>query len=291
MEWGIFMIIDMNKYNELNKKADKYNELFMKQFSLISKTNLLEEKIERTKELYLELKRISKEFYLVGDKEFVGLKNLAEIITWCENIFEEYYITDISTINKEYNTSEEKLLGGIVKEAREYLHDLLTINGKYSHSFDYYNLENYCEKSSDNILEICNKKTLIGTKIKMPYGLNLNYLVYGSGFHCFVIVELNKNNYLVDCTYKQFFNQNRSFLERIGIPHLLGCKPGVFMLMNERRRKVATKILKEGWIKLTPETFKDYMDGFLLSWKQMTFLLPLLIPLMIIGLFCTSKKT
>lgn len=102
----------------------------------------------------------------------------------------------------------------------------------------------------------------------MLQGLNLNDLVYGYGFHCFVIIETNSNKYLIDCTYKQFFNQNRNLLERIGIPHLSGCDAGVFMLMDERRRKVAAKILKEGWIKLTPETFKDYMDGFLLSWRN-----------------------
>ncbi len=38
--------------------------------------------------------------------------------------------------------------------------------------------------------------------------------------------------------------------------------------MDERRRKAAAKILKEGWISLTPEKFKDYMDGFLLSWRN-----------------------
>ncbi len=89
-------------------------------------------------------------------------------------------------------------------------------------AFDYYNLENYCEISCDNILEIGKKKSLNYTKIKMSKGLNLNDLVYV----CFVI-ETNSNKYLVDCTYKQFFNQNRNLLERIGIPHLSGCDAGV----------------------------------------------------------------
>lgn len=141
--------------------------------------------------------------------------------------------------------------------------------GRYNHSFDFYSLEDYCEKSCDNISSLCELGDIKCHKIKMNYGFKNNLQLFeGRGFHCFTILELNENKYLVDTTYKQFFLLKKGLLERIGIPYLGGCYAGAFMLMTENRRKIAEKLIKEGWIQLTEEVFKEYMDGFLLSWRN-----------------------
>ena len=86
--------------------------------------------------------------------------------------------------------------------------------------------------------------------------------------HCCNLVKVNGELYLVDCTYAQFFLQKDCILERLGIPMLSGCAPGTFMLIDETRKMVAKKLLKDGWIKATPEVIKAYMDGFALSFRN-----------------------
>lgn len=96
-------------------------------------------------------------------------------------------------------------------------------------------------------------------------------LFNGRGYHFFNILKINGNYYLVDCTYKQFFLLRKCLLERIGIPYLSGCYPGVFMCLTEKRKNTAEQIIQNGYIPLTDDIFKDYMDGFLLSWRNGTF--------------------
>ena len=55
---------------------------------------------------------------------------------------------------------------------------------------------------------------------------------------------------MIDCTYRQFFEESLS-------KHC-----GIYMINDETRRSVAEQILRNGWIEATPENIKAYMDGF-----------------------------
>ena len=43
------------------------------------------------------------------------------------------------------------------------------------------------------------------------------------------------------------------------------------MLMSEERKKIAQKILKDGYIKLTPNVLKYYLDGFTNFYRNGTY--------------------
>lgn len=258
-------------YLEMDKKYEKYKPKLLKCNEILFKMDDVEEKVRIIKDLYAYMKEISTEFYSEEKNEFVCFENLIQLLCCCEETLGNKCIIDISTNSNQHNTSkkEENIVNEIVNLTRKSLLNLLTMNGSYSHPFDFYDLENYCEISCDNTISICNDMSIKCSKIKIPYGFTNNLLLFnGKGFHCFTILEINKTKYLVDCTYKQFFLLKKCILDRIGIPCLGGCYAGSFMLMTDRRRKVAEKILKDGWILLTEEVFKDYMDGFMLSWRN-----------------------
>lgn len=229
-------------------------------------------KVKIIKELYAFVKEISLEFYSEDRHEFVCLENLVQLLSWCENTLEDEYIVDTSTNYNENisnkSSNAESIVSEIVHLTRKSLLQLFTKYGR-PHSFDFYNVENYCETSCDLTSSICNDMSIKNHKIKMQNGFANNMALFnGKGYHCFSILEIKDKKYLVDGTYKQFFLLKRCLLERIGIPYLGGCYAGGFMIMSESRRQVAEKLLKDGWILLTEEVFKDYMDGFFLSWRN-----------------------
>lgn len=57
----------------------------------------------------------------------------------------------------------------------------------------------------------------------------------------------------------------------MGVMGLNGCNPGVYMLMNGSRRKTAMNILKKGYVVADDENMKNYLDGFLLSYRNGLF--------------------
>ena len=83
-----------------------------------------------------------------------------------------------------------------------------------------------------------------------------------------MIVEIENKNYIVDCTYRQFFRADTNNIDRLGVIGLCGCDPGVFMMQNKDRKRVALTLLKSGWIECTKENFKHYLDGFTLSFRN-----------------------
>lgn len=47
-----------------------------------------------------------------------------------------------------------------------------------------------------------------------------------------------------------------------------GCKPGVYMLMTEKGKKIANKLIRDGYVKLDEETLKLYLDSFTISFRN-----------------------
>ena len=127
-------------------------------------------------------------------------------------------------------------------------------------------LESRCPSGSIAVSRACKK---YGVQDK-DYGLDMNL---GPGvFHCFNIVTFNVNGeekqYLVDCTYRQFFTYQQAFVERIGIPYNSGSSIGTYMMMDEERKRIAEEILTKGFIEFTPEVIKAYFDAFIFAGRN-----------------------
>lgn len=147
----------------------------------------------------------------------------------------------------------------------EQLHDkdnsIKSLNGEH--------LTNECENASLFINDLCRALNVDAKVVKIPAAFSDEVNLYdGSGYHYFVIVEIENKNYIVDCTYRQFFRADTNNIDRLGVIGLCGCDPGVFMMQNKDRKRVALTLLKSGWIECTKENFKHYLDGFTLSFRN-----------------------
>lgn len=139
-------------------------------------------------------------------------------------------------------------------------------NNTRAQSFEEMDLADKCYKSAWYVYDVATHFDIDAKVITMEPGFILCSPLYErTGGHCYTIVFLDDREYLVDCTYSQFFLKKRCMPEKIGNMLSPGCAPGFFMTMTPSRRRVADKILKDGWILLTDEVLKDYLDGFVLS--------------------------
>ena len=152
--------------------------------------------------------------------------------------------------------SDEEKLMLIVQRERRRLSQLLDKDGMiYDINND--NLRGDCVNSANRICEDCFQKGIKATDLWTKNTLKVSK---GLGHH-FSLVEIEGKQYIVDCTYRQFFSKTNnepkddtSFRD-----------PGMYMVADEKRRKVAEQILKNGWIEATPETLKCYLDGFIMA--------------------------
>ena len=128
-------------------------------------------------------------------------------------------------------------------------------------------LEKCCINSSIDVDKVCKEKKVTC----QSFGLGMDLKI--GMFHYFNIVSFNLGNgeikeYIVDCTYRQFFTLADSFPERIGMPLNSGINIGRYMMMDERRKEIAEELLVNGFIECTPEVVKAYLDGFIVSGRN-----------------------
>lgn len=155
-------------------------------------------------------------------------------------------------VDDEYNInmSAQEILTRIVQKERRHLmkqHDLLSEG-----------LSGECEGSTKRIMLDCTSKGFDAVflapgyyspkKTRLVDGKNIN-IPRAEGHNC-TFVDIHHKNYIIDCTYRQFFLDD-------GREHC-----GKYMLADKKREGVARQILKYGWIEATPENIKAYMDGF-----------------------------
>ncbi len=156
-----------------------------------------------------------------------------------------------SNFDDEYNInmSAEEILTGIVQKERRHLmkqYDLFQEG-----------LAGECEGSTKRIMLDCTSKGFDALFLAPGYYLpKITKVVNGrsknlkvEGHNC-TFVDIHGKNYIIDCTYRQFFCDD-------GKEHC-----GKYMLTDKKRQTVAEQILKYGWIEATPENIKSYMDGF-----------------------------
>lgn len=226
--------------------------------------------------LYRQLKKISSKYYKNGQMidEYEKLLNTIfdiehkiKLCYICDTKIDNRKIVDIdlcdNTQIRRYR--REEILDYIVNYSRT----CLVNNYCIKRSFDNLDVTNDCYISSRYISEICNALCIKYQILKIEPGFDSSARLFnGCGYHYFTLINLMGKKYLVDCTYKQFFKTNKSSLERLGIPGICAPRLGTFMQLDEKRKKVAEMILKQGWIEATEENIKHYFDGFALSFRN-----------------------
>ena len=170
----------------------------------------------------------------------------------CKNMTEEEFLDLLVWLTR------RGLLERINEEEEKELNDL-----------DNESLANQCYVSSKLVEGLCNSFNVRCRVIKIPAGFTDEIQLFGgSGYHYFAMVSLLSGEYILDCTYRQFFRLDKNLINRMGVYGMSGCDPGFYMTLDSKRYDVADKLLKRGWVKATPDNFKCYMDGFALAFRN-----------------------
>ena len=182
------------------------------------------------------------------------------------------YQKDLDYVKTNFDKKQKKRnLETIVMAGRYFLYKKRThsslIDENSKKEFNKLDLADECLIASQEIKNICDKLGIKCYAVSIDAGLSkYANLLDGCGYHFFNIVTIDNKKYIVDITYKQFFKLRDNLLERLGIIGLPGCKPGIYMILNEERKKVAKQLLYEGFIELTDSNLKSYLEGFALSY-------------------------
>ncbi len=178
---------------------------------------------------------------------------------------------DLRGVNNNVNYSKnrttytiEDYLDYVVYHARKML-----INGRdLRKHYDKYDVTGRCYYAADYVkdaAELCDLKYYF---IKIDPGFEDAGLFKWQGFHHFIIIEHKGKYYLVDVSYKQFFQKKYCSFERMGVPLVFPPMAGAYMVLDSFRNQVATILNKYGWIELTDGVLKAYLDGFALSFRN-----------------------
>ena len=270
-------------YLKVYLEKEKYLKECIKQIekigSNISNNDNSIEAMQSINTMYKYLKKVADKFY---DKDTGIMHNLYNNLIWKvydsrNKINSSYYIIPTNEFYK-YNKNFyfENDINGLdeIQKLNFIVHETYNIYQKecihfYPKNFERLDLINSCYKISEIVKQLCDSYHIDCQLIKIDSGFsNKTPLFNGDRFHYFNIVQFDNNQYLIDCSYKQFFLANRNMIESLGIPNFTTPLAGCYMIMNEERCKVAKKILKFGYILITPENLKHYLDGFTLSFRN-----------------------
>ena len=207
------------------------------------------------------------------------MKSMLIEISRVEALLEQFFIIDFRfSIDKISLKTDELLISEIVTETIKELIVKENFKKKDKIAINHTEIsdEEICSFMNKNLLgarcdevtfiteKICNRKGIEHKRIRINPGF-LPSGNYNGFYHYFSLVNLGQDRkYIIDITYKQFFTFRRAILERTGILKNSGCYPGIFMLMNKSRQNTANVLLSNCWIKTSPQTLKNYFDGFML---------------------------
>jgi len=240
----------------------------------ISHNNMVEE----MKKIYAYVKEVLPEYYIDAHVLYLhpAYEFLRNEVLICEQKLKGKFIVDSSPIfdfvdNMKINKDliADNILNHVIHCVRKYLVLKYSLRKDRPVDIDCLDFENDCVIASNKVQKLCEQLGIESHIIGIYPGYDKHSeLFYGNGFHMCNIVNIEGEYYLIDCTYRQFFTLKQNILERLGIVELSGVKAGRFMIMNDDRKYVADIILKNGWIKLTDEVLKAYLDGFTISFRN-----------------------
>ncbi|MCI9433960.1 MAG: hypothetical protein HFI86_01615 [Bacilli bacterium] len=262
----------------LEKHLNEFVEQIEKNCSNIIDNDKSPEAFASVNSMYKYLKDLADNFY---NKETATMHRIYIKLLWIVNTFrnkisDELYIIPTNELYKydgnfhySYNinnTEETNILNLIVHET---YNAYQLCRGIYPKNFETYDLSNSCYIISTLVQTLCKKRQIKCQTIKMEAGFSNKYPLFdGYRYHYFNISEINNKQYLIDCSYKQFFLANENMIECLGIPFFDLPLAGIYMMMDKKRANVAKEILKNGYILITPDNLKHYLDGFTLSFRN-----------------------
>lgn len=244
------------------KLCDEHRQILREYLSNINSYNYK----EKISDVYKYVKIIDEKYY-IGDNIHKSYKYIISQVIFAENNIPKNKIINIVS-NYENKIDSDNFIDFLVYKCRKYL------IRKHSLNFQKFNIDdidfsNDCKVSSKYIKKICDANNVKSQILPIFPGYSYGAMLYnGDGFHFANLVWYNQKCYLIDATYSQFFYEKRNNLDRIGIMGMSGCMPGVFMLMNSIRENVAINLLQKGYIELTEERLKSYLDGFTISFRN-----------------------
>ena len=161
------------------------------------------------------------------------------------------------------------------KDAEAYMDYIVHQTRKYlSKYYDIKNdsLEKKCIDTSFELEEFCSYMHINTIHLGVDQDIKPGF------FHHFSIVQIPLSNgtakyYLADCTYRQFFTKEKANRRRIAVMRgpAAGCSIGSYMMLNEKRKKIAETILTKGYIELTLDVIKEYFDAIVFSGRDKEF--------------------
>lgn len=169
--------------------------------------------------------------------------------------------------NKPRTNKVEKILDWLVYRARQNYANISVLHkDTYVQNSSFLN---ECSYMNTMVNTICEDYNIPCKIVRINPGFEKDAHLYKDcKFHDICIITLNGEDFIIDCTYRQFFMIKYCSLERIGVPLISGTTPGAFMTLTPNRLELANNLLKRGWIPLTPENIKNYFDGFALSYRN-----------------------
>ena len=241
----------MENNKQILTKINNYQERF--ENSLSSKR-----KVKLFKDMCSYIKEMSPNFYDYKNNAIsYEYEKIIKDIIYMEKFLPCQKLLNISFNNKtgfNFNNVEDTL-DVIIKKVREEINE---------------------KQCNGDLRGQCYNATILAQKYALIYDLKFHIQEINLGFknthsygqHFFGIIEYKDKKYLIDPTYSQFFLLKRNFFEFLGMMEMVGPQAGAFMIMNDERKKVANKILSDGWIELKSDVLKTYLDGFALSYRN-----------------------
>ena len=89
--------------------------------------------------------------------------------------------------------------------------------------------------------------------------------------HPFNLVFFNGSKFIIDLSYQDFFLLKDNMLNSLGIQGYPLPLPGIYMIQNKSRMETAGDLLNNGYIEFNNKNFKNYLDGFSLSFRNGLF--------------------
>lgn len=168
------------------------------------------------------------------------------------------------------DNDEEEIIKYIVERVRGFISTSLTgYGGQKNVDLGSVDLLNFCDEASGKVKFVCDCLGLYSNCATIAPAFYRVYNIYERGNnHVFSAVKIGEKQYVIDLTYSQFFQLRNNNFNRLGIPFLGGCAPGIYMSLTSKRREFAERLMRDGYFEATEENVKLYFDGFAMSYRN-----------------------